>query len=345
MDRAVGSIKFYIFLDLLILLLFPLSISQLYYKAALPFSIQETNEQFVVTALRSENPGLSSGDLIISVQGFTFSSLEEIEVLLDGYKKHDTVQVKYIHNGEIKSAKIQLVPFYSSFYLFLVPIIALIFILIGVIVLIKSPEKKPAYRFHHVNLFTAMIIIFTWGSYNVPSIEFGFITRTLFHVAYLFTPVFFLHFTLVFPRSREENFKKLLYILYSVSAVTALLITLVFYYQAVKSNTGLINDYILIFDLVRFYSIICILLGLSVFVYQFKTSRIEIERKKLKWIIYGFFAGPIAFIFLWVLPQALTSRGLVPEEIILIWICVLIFHFISNFRLPSLHFLILKISL
>lgn len=64
--------------------------------------------------------------------------------------------------------------------------------------------------------------------------------------------------------------------------------------------------------------IVCVIADITIFVYSFKISDSESDRKKLKWILFGLSVGPISFILLWTLPIILFQKSLVAEEIILI---------------------------
>lgn len=64
--------------------------------------------------------------------------------------------------------------------------------------------------------------------------------------------------------------------------------------------------------------IVCVIAAITIFVYSFKISDSESDRKKLKWILFGLSVGPISFILLWTLPIILFQKSLVAEEIILI---------------------------
>ncbi|MBM3252530.1 MAG: hypothetical protein FJZ11_07130, partial [Candidatus Omnitrophica bacterium] len=82
------------------------------------------------------------------------------------------------------------------------------------------------------------------------------------------------------------------------------------------------GEFKFIFDICRIFFVVCIVLSISNFIYSYRTSVEESDRKKLKWILFGLIIGPGSFIGLWVIPQTLSSRGLVNEEVILILMAV-----------------------
>jgi len=52
----------------------------------------------------------------------------------------------------------------------------------------------------------------------------------------------------------------------------------------------------------------------------YRLSKTLQERKKLKWLLLGFFIGPFGFIIFWVLPIILLGHELIPEAFVLIFL-------------------------
>ncbi|NOX17901.1 MAG: HAMP domain-containing histidine kinase, partial [Chlorobi bacterium] len=53
-------------------------------------------------------------------------------------------------------------------------------------------------------------------------------------------------------------------------------------------------------------------------IYTYFSTVEEYERKKLRWIMFGFSVSLIGFLILWVIPSLVFSNGLVPEEFLLL---------------------------
>lgn len=163
---------------------------------------------------------------------------------------------------------------------------------------------------------TAVIIMMTWGNYNVKPFGIGYLIRFCFHTAYGFVPALFIHFTLVFPKNIFRKTPAVIF--YLVSFLCAAALNAVFVLAVNSNNLHLYGEYILLFNFCRYFVAAAVILSLIVFIRVYTHIKAVGERKKLKWILVGLIIGPGAFIFLWVIPQSITTYGLVPEELIVL---------------------------
>jgi signal transduction histidine kinase len=85
------------------------------------------------------------------------------------------------------------------------------------------------------------------------------------------------------------------------------------YYQSVP----LINQYLFLFNVHRIYFILGVIASVTVFTQSFIHAQIESEKKKLKWLLFGFFIGPICYILLWILPEVFQIK-FVPELFVIV---------------------------
>jgi signal transduction histidine kinase len=281
-------------------------------KANLPLTVESNGKSVSIKSLHNGSP-LSLNDKILSIEDIPVTSREDIEIILDSKRAGDTVAVKVDSGGTIKEVFVASVNFYSLRFIVLQLIAAIYFVLFGLFVLLKAKGNKAAELFCLASLGVAAILIMTWGRYN-NAFDLTHVTRSVFQAAYLFTPILFVHFALKFPQDRSRKYRVFIISLYYLGTMLLILNIITFYNMLGSMNTDTIASYKLTFNFSR------ILLGASVFLSiiiffagYLKTSDIT-QKKKLKWLITGFLAGPLSFTLLWVIPQAITDYGLIPEE-------------------------------
>ncbi|RJP70978.1 MAG: hypothetical protein C4539_05525 [Ignavibacteriales bacterium] len=301
--------------DIFLFLVCLSGIYHIYLKADLPFSIYESDSHLFIDKQIFNSP-LNHDDRIVSIDNYKFVSREHIEIYLDGKNIGDMVKISVERYNRQFDFFVNLIPFYTTFYLLIVLLVGVLFFLIAVIVLYKAENLQQAYTFHNVVICTAAIIMTTWGNHQVKPEWLGHLTRYVFHAAYTFAPALFLHFTLVFPTNRLRS----IYIIpfYLLSLALTIILSIVFIPLSNINDISYSLVYIRYFNYTRIFVVISVLLAILIFILTYRKLRSDIDKKKLKWVLLGFIAGPVSFIVLWVIPQAITTNGLIPEEFILI---------------------------
>lgn len=306
--------------DIIILIFCLLGVYQITQKADMPFSTGGNMPYLEVISRGGGLPeGISKGDRLIAVEGININSPEELEILLDS--RHPGADVSALlgrSDGSIYYTNIKLTRFYSDFYLITIFITGILFFAIAIFILFMSPDRKEAHIFHLVTVATAIIILITWGNYTVPSSAAGAAVRVVFHTAYALAPVLFFHFTSVFPRDNEKKLFLLLPLLYIISVLMAARVNYSFLRLSFNISSDNIQAYSHEFTMLRLFLIVLVLLSIISFIISYRKSKYESDRKKLKWVLFGFLAAPGSFVLLWVIPQAVIKQGLVPEEIIIL---------------------------
>ena len=312
--------KSILFIDALLYLFGIIGIYLISIKADLPFQTEYNESTITIKKLIGDSASNLEGQSIASINGYVLSSPEETETYLDGLSIGETVKILLSSNTEIK---VQLINYYSFSFLILSWLIGSSFFAIAIIVLIKACAQKPARLFHWVCVFTALIMMMTWGYYNIDPKPLGFIFRGILHLSVSIVPALFLHFTLVFPREKKLSSKFWISSLYIVSMIIFIILQYNILSISQDVTISRIKSYVISYNISRIYLIICIIAAIIVFVHSYKTSPSESDKKKLKWILYGLSIGPLSFILLWTLPIMLTDRALVPEELVIILISVI----------------------
>ncbi len=289
-------------------------------KGDLPFDTEYHNSIITVKNSISYTGSSLVGKKIISIDGYVLSSPEETEVYLDGFKRDDKIKLTF---SDQTQTEVKLVNYYSILYKFLALIIGTSFFAIAVIVLIKARLQKPARLFHWVCVFTALIIMTTWGFYNFHPKIVPMVSRIILHFAVSVVPALFLHFTLTFPREKELSNKYGNYSLYIFSFVIFILLNFYFFFLISDVTVSNIKSYIMSYNISRIFLIVCVIAAVVIFIHSFRTSPSESDKKKLKWILYGFAVGPLGFILLWTIPIILVNESFLPEEIVLVLVSVI----------------------
>ncbi len=310
------KIKLFLLGDLLFFALCCFGIYFISVKASLPFDVISYQDQLkIINGAAYKIPDNSE---LLSIENYLIDSREQIEFLLDGKNISDAITVTYSSQEVRGAVKIPLTNFYNPFYIISAALTGLVFFILGIFVLIKCRANKVAALFHWIAVSVAGIIMLSWGKYADTFFEAGYLTRILFHLAYLMAPAMFIHFALIFPSDKSFNRKNLILSVYILSFLLSVLVNVFFINAVINPTLNNISSYLANFNFLRIFIIICVFTSVSIFIHSYFSEKGSTERKKLKWILFGFIVGPISFIVFWVIPQLITSHGLVPEEIIIL---------------------------
>jgi signal transduction histidine kinase len=314
--------------DILILLICVGGLYLITLKADLPFKTSTINLKLIVSENLVSNKNVNAGDEIISIDDLHFSKWEELELYLDGKNIGEEVEIKLNNNGEVRSLTIQLKNYYKLFDLVVISLVALIFLVMGVLVRIRASENNSAHVFHWASVGLGMVIVLTAGYYNVQPFGYGHFNRMIWLFAYSVTPVLFIHFTASFSKKKVKGIKNILWLFYISAVVSALILTYFFLDATVGESERSLQHYVAFFDsFFRIFIIICIILAISICVYAYRSAGEIEERKRLQWLLLGFFIGPFSFVIFWVIPIFLTGYSLIPESLVLIFLTAIPFTF------------------
>lgn len=319
MHTAGPKIRFILVIDLILILLSFAGVYQLSERAAIPATFTQKDDGVYFRKLGEgiDKYIFQPDDKLVSIDAKPVSSATSLDFILDAYRIGDTVDIEAERNTISFVYDITLTKYYDFTYLIIVIIVGLLYWGIAVIVLVKRPGDKAARVFHYASIMVAMIIMNTWGRYTIEPMGIGYLIRFLNTIAYILTPVLFVHFILLFPRERNR-IDTIVKPLYAVAAVIIGWITVTFLLSAepfVKIPPEL---YIQAYRWGRILFSACVIYAVvSIQYYYFKTAD-ESERRKLRWVMLGLGSVPLVFIGLWQLPQTFMHQSLVQEEIIIL---------------------------
>jgi signal transduction histidine kinase len=338
-----GSLKYFIAYNLLTTFVCILGGIHIYYKADLPFKVSQSNDNLIILEDYGKTRGLLSGDKLVAVDGINVQDRDEYEFILDGKLPGENIEISYIRSEFKNNTQVTLTHYYSLFYLIIVSFTSLLFIITSSFVLVKSRLNNVSIVFNFSSTAIAIWIMTTSANYIVPNHWIGVSTRIILHFVYTLGSVLFIHFTLIFPTDRTRQRKKLLIALYAAAIVIPNVINKIFLDAINQQTVELIRLYTNLYNSLRIFAIVCIMIAISIFFNSFVSAKTDEERKKLKWLLYGFLIGPCSFVFLWLLPQLLFSQSVFPEEVIMILLTIIPLTFsiaIVKYRIMDIDYII-----
>ena len=290
-------------------------------KVDLPFkTISKVSNLFITEDSKFQNSTYAGAELL-SIDQRQFKHWEEVEFYLDGKRIGESVEIQLSKNGIVTQLNIHLKNYYQLYELIIIGFVSLIFFVMGVFVRIKAPENISANLFHWANLGLGVVIVVTAGYYNVKPFGFGHINRIIWLFAYSMTPVLFIHFTSSFTQKKPVSIKIIIKIFYVCAIIFPIILSYFFLKGSLGNDFKSIKDYVLCFNsFFRLFVIACIVVAITSCIYVYRLTNDRDERKRLQWLLLGFFIGPFSFAFFWILPILTLGYSLISESLILIFL-------------------------
>lgn len=313
------KIRYTLFIDILLIVVAVLGIYQISERATISGTFLKKDDGVY---LRKISPAhvenvFQRYDRIVTINDKPVSSPTELEFILDRYRIGETVTVKVEREGEHLVFAAQLTPFFSKSYNIIVSIVGLFYFFIAIVVLVKRPDDRAGVVFHWASVMVAMIITLTWGCYMIEPLGMGHLIRIVNTIAYIMTPVLFLHFTLLFPRDQLWG-KKFARILYIIAGALIIWIAASFILAADPFARIPPQRYIDSYDAGRLFFSACVIFSVANIQYKYFKIEDEVGRRKLRWIMLGLTSVPLVFIGLWQLPQTFLDQAWIQEEIVVL---------------------------
>ncbi|MDT3695987.1 MAG: ATP-binding protein [Ignavibacterium sp.] len=288
-------------------------------KPNLPFELNYSDSHLIITNVDDNLTGIKDGSILLSVDNLQFNDWEELELYLDGKRIGETVNIKIETDNQIKSASVQLTNYYNLFTLIIIAVVGLIYISIAMFVRIRSPENYSARLFHRASISLGVVIVITAGTYNLEF--YGYLSRIIWLFIYSLTPVLFIHFTSSFAKKKVKRMRYILWYFYFSALANSIILSYLFLKATLGGDFEYIRYYVVFFDsFFRLFLITCIMIAISICIYAYRSSKEIDERKRLQWLLLGYFIGPFSFIIFWVIPLFFLEHSLLPESVILIFL-------------------------
>ncbi len=302
-----------IIIDAIIFLLCIFGVYRVALKAYLPFNVTSTNSYLIISELISEKAQVATKDTILTIDGYAFRNWEEVELYTDGKNINDTVNISYLINGQVAYSRVSLINYYSAFEVITIGFVAALFIFLSIFVVLKSDEDS-AILFHWASMSLAMVIAMTSANYTVGPQFLSRFLHTLFLLAFCLTPIFFMHFISNFIGWTNKTYRFVLLMFYSIGIILAGYLSYSYWLAVRNLSLEYIQHYISIYNFIfRPFLLLCIIGITSVLIFSFLIAKDAITKKKLKWLLFGFLIGPVAFAILWAFPLMFFGYPLMPE--------------------------------
>lgn len=294
-------------------------------RAELPAVVSRPAGELVVTdsSAGALPEGLRAGDRIVAINGHAVTTQKELEFIVDGQQIGGTVELEIVRGGQRRRVQETLVPFYRLRYVISQFFVGSFFAFLGFLVLLRRPEDEAGLAFHWACLAASAIIMATWGNVNYGTRLLGFSIHTLFSAANAFLPALCVHFSLLFPKKKMQRARRLVLPLYGLSLLLTVWLAVCFYRASFQLSLADLGAYMQAYNFARVYLSAGLLFVVLNFVHSYATALEEMERRKLRWALFGLISGTAVFLALWVLPDVFWQQPLVPEEFILLFVSII----------------------
>ncbi|MBA4312382.1 MAG: hypothetical protein C0417_07105 [Chlorobiaceae bacterium] len=263
-------------------------------------------------------PEQYTGNYPSVINGSEVLSAEETEFVISNL--HPGNEIYFDNNFTGVRNTIRLENYYSSAFIVFDGIIIVLIFVVGAFVYYQKPDDRASLVFHLASTALATDIIGTKTLYAFNPAWIGYPAAVIFFLAYTIVPVYFLHFTFVFPSLRWKQYKKLIAGLYITGAIIALVHSYLYLNAAKSQWLELYRETASISMIQNGFVFLLIILGIITFIYSYQKAESQSDKKKIRWILYGLSIGPSPFVFFWALPIALGYSPIISETLFKIFI-------------------------
>ncbi|MBI5022334.1 MAG: HAMP domain-containing histidine kinase [Ignavibacteriales bacterium] len=252
------------------------------------------------------------------INGISVLNDEEAEFILSNLHPGDEIVIE--NNIKGTRNKVQLEYYYPRAFIIFDGIIIVLIFVVGAFVYYRKPEDRSSLVFHLASTALATDIVGAKTLYTINPSWIGYPAAVIFFLAYTIVPVYFLHFTFVFPSTRWKSYKKIIGLLYTVGTAIALIHASKYLQAARAQSVELYRETSSISMIQNGFVFLLLLLGILNFIYSYQKAESQSDKKKIRWILYGLSIGPSPFVFFWALPIALGYSPIISEILFKIFV-------------------------
>jgi signal transduction histidine kinase len=324
MKHLTARSAFYLVVDIALAVICILHVPSLRELARAPFVVKELDGRVIVTEILQPPlcPDLRVGDELLGILDRRVTTAEVEEFLTRHSSIDQWVNIEYRRSGLTLRATVRLVPALTIDYVILVALIGIVTCCLAVFVLLMRPQEVAANILHWAMMSMAVVVVIAFDEVT-PHSKLGYLSSVLFFVSYAGVATTFFMFTAMFPRPKQAP--TWLKLLATNAPVVAVLVPVIYHHSRAVAFLS-VDEFIAFrgwFDLFYILLFVYVTGGLFNLVHSYVTSAATVERKQLKWILWGLCIGPTPFLLLTLLPRLIAPEYVIPEEYTLAFLLVI----------------------
>jgi len=294
-----------------------------------PFTWEYRDKQLVITNIFSgseaADKGLTKGDIIHKVDGWSLSKTQDFEFFLIQCKAGREILLEVNRHNTRFSVLLTLTPMYKKQLIILDLLLGILFWIVSVFVYVSKSTDHAARVFSWTCMGIVLSVMLFWEGYPYTYKWVEYCLIALYFIAYSLVPTGILYFSVIYPRKKQviHKYKIIPYILFLPGLVICLLLELTYLSAIVLKNPDLYRTFWAIYTGFRVYLFLYIALSIGCLVHSLKSSETRESRNKIQWILWGMSLGSIPFLFLWTLPLVLGFSPLISEELNYIFLMII----------------------
>ncbi len=288
-------------------------------SASLPFSVYADAGCIRASSTAEVRSfGMTAGDSILAVNGQSVHAEDELRFLLNSQLPGSVIRLTSSspQSAQALTHTVPLVRTYSTLSLLVRGFAGLLYMLFGLLILIRRPNEITARIVNAVALAAGIIVLDTWGYYVAPVA--GALYGYVFFFAYGLVPVLLLHFGLLFPKPLFKNRSVLLVMLYMVMLGLAAWESVLFGSAVHFGSLREFDRFASLLNVSEWLFGVITLAAFGAFCITYSRSTEQSERKKVRWVLVGISFSSLFFFFFEELPQLLGIPFIVSEEVVLL---------------------------
>jgi signal transduction histidine kinase len=314
----------YLAIDVALVVVCVLHVPSLRELATAPFVLEEAGARVVVAEVLqpASCPELQPGDELLSWSGHRMTMPAVVGFLAHHSSIGEEIPITYRRSGQVLTGSIRLIPENHIGYIILVCLVGIITWCLGVFVLLMRQRDLAASVLHWAMMSMAVVVVIAFDEVT-PHSKLGYLSSLLFFASYAGVATTFFFFTTVFPRRKQGP--TWLKLLVTYAPAMSLLVPIIYHHSRAVALMS-VDEFISFrswFDVFHISLFVYIGGGILNFIHSYATSPSMVERKQLKWILWGLCIGPAPFLLLTILPGFVAQEYMVPEEYTLAFLVVI----------------------
>ena len=332
MKRLARRTLFILAIDVTLVALCSMHIPAVINRAQAPFSVRDVQGRVLIDEIADSTAcsDIHTGDELLLWRTTKPRTTDVVEYLADMSSIGEQIDLTLKRGALQFHSVVQLVQSYSLVYVIIIGCIGVITWCLGVFVLVSQPGNVVASTLHWAMISMAIAVVTAYEG-TTPANPMPIVSRLLFFLSYAGTATTFLLFTLQFPRGTSGVSWKEGFLVFLPPAVV---VAFMFYYNTrafTDASPEVFLKYSFWFELLHGLLLVYVAGGIYNFIRSYIGAGTNLERKKLKWILWGLCVGPLPFLCLVIVPHEVGLHHVVAEEYALLPLVIIPVSFAVSF--------------